>query len=319
MANKYSMVKCYFEHGLWSQNQVKDSVTKGLITSKEYQDITGEEFDDSYLRENENKSKKLVAYKQFVVNTFTDKTFMGNSAAVCILNSAISDSLMQKVAAQNNLPETAFVLKRGSVYALRWFTSAGEIDVSGHATLAAAFVIFNYYEKTKNSLEFETILGQMLVEKNDDVFEIEMPHSELKQVKGCKELTEALGAEPKEVYYGKDVMCVFETEDDIVNLTPDFKKLSSIKGSAVHATAKSERCDFVSRSFAPKLGMDEELVCGSGYCYIAPYWKNVLDKTVMAGCHVSKRGGTVYCKFITKDVLRLCGKTVLYSSGEIYL
>ena len=163
MANKYGMVKCYFEHGLWSSNQVKDAVTKGLITSEEYREITGENFDVAYLKERVSKNKKNKTIRQYIVDAFTDEVFSGNPAAVCILNNPISDELMQKIAIENRLVETTFVLKKGNSYGLRWFTAKGEIDMCGHAVLAAAYVILNFYEKNKEVIEFDTLDGKITI------------------------------------------------------------------------------------------------------------------------------------------------------------
>lgn len=227
MANKYGMVRCYFEHGLWSSNQVKDAVTKGLITSEEYKDITGEDFDAAYLKERAGKNKKNKTIRQYIVDAFTDEVFSGNPAAICILNNPISDELMQKIAIENRLVETTFVLRKGSSYNLRWFTARGEIDMCGHALLAAAYVILNFYEKNKEVIEFETLDGVITVIKNDDVFELDFPQYQLKKIPVTDEMAEAVGAVPLEAYLGRDLLLVLDSEDTVINLKPDMEKLRS--------------------------------------------------------------------------------------------
>ena len=319
MANKYGMVKCYFEHGLWSANQVKDAVTKGLITSTEYKDITGEDFDIAYLKERGNKSKKNKCIKQYVVDAFTDEVFSGNPAAICILNNPIPDELMQKIAIENRLVETTFVLKRANSYNLRWFTPKGEIDMCGHAVLAAAYVILNFYEKNKEVIEFDTLDGKITIIKNDDVYEMDFPQYQLKSIPVTEEMIDALGAVPKEAYLGRDLLLVLEDEDTVINLKPDQEKLAHMHGLITHVTAKGSRYDCVARSFAPKIGMEEDPVCGLGHCYIAPYWKEKLGQNGLVSRQVSKRGGTVYCKMIKEGRVKLCGKAALYSEADIYV
>ncbi len=319
MAHKFEMVKCYFEHGLWSDNQVKDAVTKGLIDSEEYRTITGENFDTAYLKERINKNKKSKCIKQYIVDTFTDEVFSGNPAAICILNTQISDELMQKIAVENRLVETTFVLKKGNDYNLRWFTPRGEIDMCGHAVLGAAFVIMNYYEKTKETIELETLDGKIKIIKNDDVYEIDFPQYQLKKIPVTDEMADAIGVTPKEAYLGRDLMLVLDNEDEVINLNPDMEKLKHLHGLETHVTARGSRYDCVARSFSPKIGMDEDPVCGLGHCYIAPYWKEKLNRNVLVSRQVSKRGGTVYCKMIKEGRVRLCGKAVLYSEAEIYV
>lgn len=319
MANKYGMVRCYFEHGLWSSNQVKDAVTKGLITSEEYKDITGEDFDAAYLKERAGKNKKNKTIRQYIVDAFTDEVFSGNPAAICILNNPISDELMQKIAIENRLVETTFVLRKGSSYNLRWFTARGEIDMCGHALLAAAYVILNFYEKNKEVIEFETLDGVITVIKNDDVFELDFPQYQLKKIPVTDEMAEAVGAVPIEAYLGRDLLLVLDSEDTVINLKPDMEKLAHLHGLITHVTARGSRYDCVARSFSPKIGVDEDPVCGLGHCYIAPYWREKLGQNVLVSRQVSKRGGTVYCKMIKEGRVRLCGKAALYAEADIYV
>ncbi|MEA4973563.1 hypothetical protein SDC9_83262 [bioreactor metagenome] len=320
MAGKFGMVKCYFEHGLWSSNQVKDAVSKGMITSGEYKAITGEVFEEAILKK-ADKIKKTKALRQYIVNTFTEEVFTGNPAAVCVTQEYISDELMNKIAVENKLSNTCFAFKDGSSYNLRLFTPGGEIDLCGHATLAAAYVILNFFEKNKDILEFDTISGKIKVTKNYDVYEIDLPESELISVPVTDQMAEALGIRPKEAFLGRDLLCVFDKEEDIISMRPKKKRLVGLDGLVTHVTApsESEKYDCVLRSFAPKCKITEDPVSGAAYCLTAPYWFRRLNKNVMVSRQASRRGGTVYCKTIKKGRIILCGKAVLYSEAEIFV
>lgn len=320
MASKFGMVKCYFEHGLWSSNQVKDAVSKGMINAGEYKAITGEDFKEAILKK-ADKIKKTKALRQYIVNTFTDQVFTGNPAGVCIMQERISDELMSKIAVENKLSNTCFALKNGSRYSLRLFTPGGEIDLCGHATLAAAYVVLNFFEKNNETLEFDTISGKIKVTKNDDVYEIDLPESELISVPVTEQMTEALGARPAEAFLGRDLLCVFENENDVINMRPKKKRLIGLDGLVTHVTAPSEskKYDCVSRSFAPKCEIAEDPVSGAAYCLTAPYWFKRLKTNIIVARQASKRGGTVFCKTLKKGRVILCGKAVLYSEAEIFV
>ena len=319
MASKYGMVKCYFEHGLWSSNQVKDAVTKGLINSDEYKAITGEVFDNTYLMVRTGKNKKVKSVKQYIVNTFTDEVFSGKTASVCVLTNEISDEIMHKIALENRVETTAFVLKKGKTYEIRWFTYSGEIDICGYSILASAYVIMNYHDKNKEEIEFDTRIGKIVVEKNDDVFEMDYPQYPVEQAVVSSEIENAFGITPEEVYIGRDMLVVFGSEDDVINLKPDMEKLKKFKGNEVHITSRGGRYDCIARSFSPKNGVNEGSVYGIGHCYIAPYWRKVLGQNVIVSRDISKRGGTVYCKIVKEGRVKLCGKAMVYSEGEIYI
>jgi len=320
MAGKFGMVKCYFEHGLWSSNQVKDAVSKGMITVEEYKNITGEDYEEAVLKK-ADKIKKSNALRQYIVNTFTEEIFTGNPAAVCVTRERISDELMSKIAVENKLSNTCFVLKNGGSYTLRLFTPGGEINLCGHATLAAAYVLLNFFEKNKETLEFDTVSGKIRVTKNDDVYEIDLPESELISVPVTDQIEEALGVRPKEAYLGRDLLCVFDKESDVINMRPKKKRLIGLDGLVTHVTAPSDskKYDCVSRSFAPKCKISEDPVSGAAYCLTAPYWFKRLNTNIIVARQASKRGGTVYCKTIKKGRVILCGKAVLYSEAEIFI
>lgn len=321
MANKYAMVKCYFEHGLWSPNQVLDAVSKGMITSDEYRAITGKDFDEETLLKKNIDAKKYRKLKQYIVHTFTDRIFSGNPAAVCVVQEELSDELMQKITIETRLTNTCFAVKKGEHYSLRLFTPGGETDICGHATLAAAHVVLNLYEKKRDSIDFDTLSGIINVVKNDNVYEIALPVYGFERIPVTDLMEEAFGVRPIEAYWGKDMLCVFENEQAIAKMKPKVKKMMQLDGTFINVTAKadSDKYDFVSRCFAPKFKVAEDPISGASYCLMAPYWFEKLGKNVLAAKHVSKRGGLVYCKNVTPGYVTVCGKAVLYSDADIYI
>lgn len=254
--------------------------------------------------------------KQYVADAFTDQVFHGNPAAICILDAWISEELMMNIAIENNFSETAFAVKEGETYRLRWFTPGGEIDLCGHATLACAFVLFNYYETEAGQITFKTLSGELIVEKRDGLYEMDFPAYELTPVPVTEEMAGAIGAVPSEAYMGRDLLCIFENEEIIRALNPDQEKVKSLDGLLLHATARGTDGDCVSRSFAPKCGVAEDAVCGSGHCHIVPYWAKRLKKERITAVQASKRGGILYCRLDGKRV-KLAGKAALYSIAEL--
>lgn len=255
--------------------------------------------------------------KQYIVDAFTDKVFSGNPAAICILDEWLSDETMISIAKENNLSETAFAVKEGELYHLRWFTPGGEIDLCGHATLACAYVLMRFYEKS-DSVIFHTLSGELRVVKNEELFEMEFPAYELKPVSITNEIIEAIGSEPKEVYLGRDLLCVFNDENVIRNMKPDLEKVKQLDGLLLQVTAPGKEFDCVSRSFAPKCKVSEDPVCGSGHCHIVPYWAKRLNKQNITAYQASERGGILYCG-IENDKVILGGKAVLFSVSDILL
>lgn len=254
--------------------------------------------------------------KQYVVDAFSENVFGGNPAAICVMESWLDEETMMNITRENNLSETAFTVKEGSKYKLRWFTPGGEIDLCGHATLATAYVIMNYYEKDLKTVVFSTMSGDLVVNKKDDLYEMDFPAYDLKQVDVTDEMTDAIGVKPLEAYMGRDLLCVLEDENFVRNLNPDIDKIKQIDGLLLHVTAKGFDVDCVSRSFAPKLNVIEDPVCGSGHCHIAPYWMEKLNKNNLVAYQASKRGGTLYCSMKDKRVT-LSGKAALYSIADI--
>jgi len=256
--------------------------------------------------------------KYYVVDAFADKLFEGNPAGVCVLDSPLSDKLMQLIAMENNLSETAFAVKEDEGYGLRWFTPGGEIDLCGHATLATGFVIMLFVESDKQEINFQTLGGKLTVQKNADLFEMDFPAYELKRITVTDQMAETIGVRPLEAWMGRDLVCILDTEEAVINASVDGKKAMELDGLLLHLTAKGREYDCVTRSFAPKLNVAEDPVCGSGHCHVAPLWAEKLQKNGLIARQASERGGTLYCT-VTGDRVQLSGKAVLYSIAELQL
>ena len=256
--------------------------------------------------------------KQYVVDAFTDQVFHGNQAAVCVLDHWLSEELMMNITRENNFSETAFTVKEGEKWHLRWFTPGGEIDLCGHATLATAFVLLNYYEKDAQLVVFTTLSGDLIVTRKGELFEMEFPAYNLKKVNVTDAMEDALGASVKEAYIARDLLCVLDNEQTVRDLKPDLEKIKQIDGLLVHVTARGSNEDCVSRSFAPKLSVAEDPVCGSGHCHIIPYWADLLGKDDLVAYQASKRGGTLYCRREGSKIF-MAGKAALYSIDELFI
>lgn len=257
--------------------------------------------------------------KMYIADAFTDQLFKGNPAAVCFISKWPRKELMMKIAKENRFSETAFAIKKGDhEYDLRWFTPAAEIDLCGHATLATAFIIFREMTPQESStITFHTQQsGDLLVTKNDDRYEMVFPSYELKKIEVTPEMTEAFGAQPTEAYLGRDLLAVFDDPQTVINMDPDQDKLVKLPGSLQNVTARGTKYDCVSRSFAPKVGVPEDPVCGSGHCHIIPYWAEKLGQKKLTAYQVSERGGVLYCEYEGKQT-KLAGNAVLYSKGEL--
>lgn len=254
--------------------------------------------------------------KQYVVDAFTDQVFHGNPAAICVVDAWPKEETMMAMTCENNLSETAFAVKEGESYRLRWFTPGGEIDLCGHATLACAYVLLNFYEKGASKVVFQTLSGELTVEKREDLYEMDFPAYNLAPVPVTQKMIDAIGATPVEAYMGRDLLCVFEDAETVRSLAPDQEKLMALDGLLLHATAKGSDTDCISRSFAPKCGVAEDPVCGSGHCHIVPYWSGKLGKDSIVAYQASRRGGTLYCRMDGSRV-KLAGKAALYSVAEI--
>ena len=261
-----------------------------------------------------------IILKQYVVDAFTDRVFSGNPAAICIMEQWLPDSTMQAIAKENNLSETAFTVKVQDGYKLRWFTPGGEIDLCGHATLACAYVLMNYYEMHTEKLTFHTCSGELTVTRKGELYEMVFPAYELKQVPVTEDMTAAIGARPSEAYMGRDLLCIFDDASVIRGLAPDMEALKKLDGLLLQATAISDELlfDCISRSFAPKLDVSEDPVCGSGHCHIIPYWSRRLSKNALTAYQASDRGGVLYCR-MEGDRVILAGKAALYSEANVHI
>lgn len=254
--------------------------------------------------------------KYYIADAFAEQLFKGNPAGVCILDEPLPDDIMQKIAAENNFSETAFVLKNGEKYNLRWFTPTFEIDLCGHATLASAFIVMNFVEPNLFEVSFDTQSGELTVRRRDDMYEMLFPERAPKKIGATSEITEALGFTPDELYSGRDLYAVVKNEAAVREYSPDFAKLKSLdKWLGIAVTAKGEKADFVSRFFCPEL-KTEDPVTGSAHSSLVPLWSEKLGKNVFTAEQLSQRGGRLYCER-TEGSVKISGKAVLYLKGEI--
>ena len=257
--------------------------------------------------------------KYFIVDAFTEELFKGNTAGVCIMNEWPDDDVMQKIAFENNISETAFVVKRNDCYDLRWFSPEVEIDLCGHATLASAFIINNFIDKNANSMRFETKSGPLAVNKTGELYELDFPARKPKRIELTEEMNRAIGTSALEAHLSRDLILLLENERQVQDLAPDFdlvKKLPDCMGVAV--TAKGDKVDFVSRFFVPGIGMPEDPVTGSVHSTLIPFWAERLGKEDMVAMQLSKRGGTLLCKNCG-DRVKFAGRAALYLQGEIFI
>ena len=255
--------------------------------------------------------------KIYQLDAFTDQVFSGNPAAVVPLSEWLADDIMQKIAEENNLAETAFYVPQGDKFHIRWFTPTMEVDLCGHATLATSYSIFQYTDYPKSVIEFTSRSGILKVEKQGDLLILDFPMDIIQTVETPLALIEALGATPKETLKGlTDYMLIFETEAQIKAFKPDFKKMAEVECRGIIVTAKGSNCDFVSRFFGPQSGGDEDPVTGSAHTSLVPYWAKVLKKNEFKARQISARGGDLDCTLIGNRV-KIAGKVAPYLIGEI--
>lgn len=261
--------------------------------------------------------KTITIYQ---ADAFTDKLFGGNPAAVCPLQEWLPDEVMQQIAAENNLAETAFFVPRGHEFDLRWFTPTSEIDLCGHATLAAAHILFNHLGYQADSINFHTVKsGVLTVSQEGEVYTLNFPAQKPLPCETPSGLIDALGGKkPVEILRSRDYFLVYDSEEDIASIKPDFSALSKIETVCVIVTAKGNTCDFVSRVFAPTVGIPEDPVTGSAHCSLIPYWADKLKKTKLYAFQVSSRKGELWCE-LKGDRVLISGKVVTYLKGEIYV
>jgi len=252
------------------------------------------------------------------VDAFTDRPFTGNPAAVCFPKNWPQDSILQSIAAENNLSETAFVVPDMDGYQLRWFTPTVEVDLCGHATLASAYVLYECLGLVAESVKFFTASGTLTVVREGEKYAMDFPSRPPQACEVHPDLHAGLRASPKETLAARDYFCVFENEAQVRALTPDFGLMAGLDRFAVIATASGEDCDFVSRFFAPAQGINEDPVTGSAHCTLIPYWAKQLGKSSLFARQLSARGGEIWCGD-QDDRVKIAGKAVLYAEGEILL
>jgi PhzF family phenazine biosynthesis protein len=252
----------------------------------------------------------------YQVDAFTSRLFAGNPAAVCPLESWLPDGAMQSIALENNLSETAFFVRHGEVYDLRWFTPACEVGLCGHATLASAFVIFEYLDPEAKLVRFQTRSGELRVRRNGELLTMDFPAQPAKPCDPSPALGAALGKPFRELSAARDYLAVYESESDVRALKPDMRALAGLDRFAVIVTAPGKDADFVSRFFAPAHGVDEDPVTGSAHCTLTPYWAARLGKTKLHARQVSARGGELWCE-LAGDRVFLSGRAVRYLEGTI--
>jgi PhzF family phenazine biosynthesis protein len=264
----------------------------------------------------------MKSIRIYQVDAFTDKIFSENPAAVCIMDKWISDELMQLVANENNLAETAFIVPNGQSFEIRWFTPTVEIDLCGHATLATAFVLFNIHHYPDAIIRFHSPRsGLLAVEKKDDMLFLDFPTDRIEVLSEEQSLIieRCIGIKPLELYKGKtDYIAIIDNESSLQNLQPDLIEISKLHARGLIVTAKGDEVDFVSRFFAPQSGINEDPVTGSAHTSLLPVWARKLGKNKLVARQLSKRGGQLVCEY-KNDRCLIGGKARLYLTGEINL
>ena len=257
-----------------------------------------------------------MKFDVYFVDAFTDKVFSGNPAAV-IFTDIDDENLMQKIAFENNLSETAFVNTNQDENLIRWFSPIKEVDLCGHATLASAFIYFNYINKVEDKVSFMSASGELSVKKIDDLYELDFPKDNIKKIDMMDEVEDSIGVRPIETYIGDiNLFAILDNEETLKSLNPNFSKLINLDGQGLIVSSQSNKYDFVSRYFCPKFGIDEDPVTGSAHTTLIPYWSDKLNSADMLAKQVSERGGVLHCKNQDTRVL-IGGKAVLYMKGEI--
>ena len=255
--------------------------------------------------------------KQYIVDAFTKRVFHGNPAAVCVMEAWLSDELMQQIAIENNLSETAFMVREGERYHIRWFTPGAEVNLCGHATLATSFVLTRFFDPQAEELVFTSLSGELRVRKADELLELDFPSRMPRPVPFTTQMRQLVHGLPAQAYVDRDLILVLEDEQSVRDYVPDYAAISALEGElGLFITAPSRTYDFVSRTFFPKLKINEDPVCGSAHCNLIPYWAKRLGKTKMTAYQASPRGGVLYCED-RGDRVRIGGHAVLYSEAEI--
>jgi len=254
----------------------------------------------------------------YQVDAFASRVFTGNPAAVCPLDTWLPDAQLQAIAAENNLSETAFFVRDGDAYQLRWFTPAVEVDLCGHATLASAFVLYRELGVTTPQIRFRTKSGELTVSRDGDRLALDSPARPAGPCQVHPDLVRALGREPENVLAARDYLVIYPSEEDVRALKPNMELLATMDRFAVIVTAPGDRHDFVSRFFAPAKGVPEDPVTGSAHCTLIPYWAKRLGKSQLHAFQASARGGELWCAD-RGDRVHIAGHAVLFLRGTISL
>ncbi len=254
----------------------------------------------------------------YQVDAFADRVFAGNPAAVCPLSEWLPEGTLQSIAMENNLAETAFFVKEGDDYRLRWFTPAVEIDLCGHATLASAFILMEHLGHRSESISFHTLSGVLSVTRANNLYTLDFPARPPRRAELTKKIVSAIGTEPAEFWQARDIMAVFDHESQVRAIIPNMNLLAQMESFALIVTAPGKDCDFVSRFFAPGSGIPEDPATGSSHCTLVPYWAEKLGTSKLHARQLSQRGGELWCEMQGQRV-KISGRAVLFATGEIHL
>lgn len=254
----------------------------------------------------------------FQVDAFAGAVFTGNPAAVCPLDDWLPDATLQGIAAENNLAETAFFVRTGDRFHLRWFTPVCEVELCGHATLASAYVLFRELNQAGDILRFDTQSGELIVKRDGDRLSMNFPARPPTKVDVHPQLIGALGGAPTEVLGARDYLVRYNSAEEVRSLTPNMETLKQVDRFAVITTAPGTDCDFVSRFFAPSKGIPEDPVTGSAHCTLIPYWAAELGRTALHARQISARGGELFCNLMGERV-EIAGHAALFLKGQIWI
>ena len=251
------------------------------------------------------------------VDAFTDKIFSGNPAAVCVLPKWVPDDVLHAIARENNLPVTTFLVRENIKFNIRWITPEYELDICGHGSLSAGYVIFNYLEPTWEKADFQSRIEILPVTRTDDLVTLNFP---AKSIESCTLplLEQGLGLLPKEIYQHKNERClaIYNTEEEVTQLKPNMQLLKKLEHRGITVTAPGKDVDFVSRTFYPQKAISEDPATGASHCLLAPYWSKRLNKIELHARQVSQRGGEMICHYHDDRVL-ISGKAVMYMQGKL--
>ena len=261
-----------------------------------------------------------MSQKIYQIDAFADVLFSGNPAAVCPLDNWLDADIMQKIAAENNLAETAFTVPVENGFEIRWFTPEVEVDLCGHATLASAYTLMNFEGFSGEKIKFfSRNSGTLTVTKNGDFLTLDFPKDNLKKMEDLAIFEKCFAYQPIEAYQGKtDYLLVFENEHQIQNIEPNIPEIAKINARGIIVSSKSENYDFVSRFFGPNCGVNEDPVTGSAHTTLTPFWAEKLGKTKLTAKQISKRGGVLECE-LKNDRVLISGKCKTYLKGEIFI